>query len=205
MIKTYEQFAHFEEKILGIDLDGVLNNFTESYNIVYKKYFPEYPVIPYEKINDWNYFTKYNYDGYDPYKWFNEHKAEAWLISTPYKGAIETMKNVYKYTQNNGIILRIVTSQPSEESKKEAVKWLTKHEIKYDDISFVWRSKDKWNNADVMVDDSPKVLESKPDDKISIKVMFDYNEDVYADFEISSFNILDADLIETSFEKLKRL
>lgn len=203
-IKTYEKFSNLEPMVLGVDLDGVLNSFTESYNEIYKKHFPNYKITE-KETDDWNFFEKYKYDGEDPYKWFLNHKPDMWKISTPYSGAQETMKNIYKLTQNNGILLRIVTMQPGKNSQKESINWLTRHNFKYDDIAFVDYSKQKWDNADVLIDDSPKVLGTKPSDKISIKVMHLYNIDIDADFGIKEIKYLNEDLLAMAFEKFKTL
>lgn len=205
IIKTYEQYSQMEEKVLGVDLDGVLNNFTEGFNIIYKRYFPNSEIVPAEDIDDWNWYEKLNYDGQDPQVWFNEHKHETWYVSLPYPGAVDAMRNVYEYTQMEGIILRIVTMQPTEQAKKEAVKWLTKYGIKYDDIAFVNRSKEKWDNAQVQVDDSPGVLSAKPRDRVGIKVETKYNTMVDSDFSISDITLLTPDLLDIAFKKLKTL
>jgi len=205
-IKTFEQFSEAEEKILGMDLDGVLNNFIGGFNAVYKKHFPDGSnVIDPDKVFDWNWWMEFNYGDQNPFEWFKNQKAETWLYSNPFRGAIETMKTIYTYTQNNGIILIVVTSQMTKEAEKMAVDWLRKHDIKYDDISFVYRSKDKWDHADVMVDDSPYVLNSKPKNRVSIKLNQNYNIGVKADFNVDSIRYLTPYIIKKAFEKYENI
>jgi len=205
VIKKFEQFSHIEEMILGVDLDGVLNDFIEGFNVVYHKSFPDNYFVPSDEIDEWFWYQKLDYDGEAPDKWFFGHKAETWYYSKPYPGAIKTMRNLYEYTQDEGIILRIVTSQMTPEAEKASIKWLMKYGIKYDDISFTYRSKDKWDNADVLIDDSPSVLKAKPDNKVSIKVNMKYNIDVNSDFKISKIGLLSPELVHKAFKKLKSL
>jgi len=204
MIKTFEKFSQLEERVLGVDLDGVLNYFTESFNVIYKKYFPDNIIVPARNIDEWYWYRGLEYDGENADDWFNKHKAETWEVSKPYDGVIEAMKDTYDYTQHNGILLRIVSNQPDENSKKEAVRWLNRYGIKYDDIAFVKRSKDKWDNADVMVDDSPSVLESKPSDKIGIKVIQKWNLHVRSDFNIADIRML-PEIVDDAFEKFREI
>jgi len=205
MIKKFEKYSEIEELVLGIDLDGVLNDFTEGFNIVYRKYFPYNYYVPTKEINDWTWYHGLDYNGEDPDKWFFDHKHEGWLVSEPYPGAIDTMKSIYRYTQNNGILLRIVSQQIGENAQRGAIDWMKKYGIKYDDIAFPKRSKEKWNNAHIMVDDSPHVLSYKPDDKVSIKVIQKWNRGIGADFQIRDITYLSPRLVEDAFEKLKHL
>ena len=205
MIKTFEKFSQ-EERILGVDLDGVLNNFTEGYNVVYKKHFPDYDIVPSEKVDDWNWWIKYNYDEEkNKFKWFKDHKAETWHHSKPYPGAIESIKTIYQWTQKEGIILKIVTMQLKEDAEREAIKWLTKYGVEYDDISFAKRSSDKWDAADIMIDDGPSILECKPFDRVSIKVNQLYNIGIRADFNVDSMMDLTPYIVKKAFEKLNNM
>jgi hypothetical protein len=205
MIKTFEKFSHLHEYVLGVDLDGVLSNFTKSYNIIYKRYFPNNKIVPWQNIDNWDWHFKLDFDGKKPFDWFLEHKAEMWTVATPYDGAIETMDRIYEYTQDNGILLRIVTSQLTREAEEASVKWLNKHHIKYDDIAFTYRSKEKWDNADVLVDDGPPILACKPDNKISIKIIQKYNDGVDGDYNISSIKLLSPELVNEAFRKLENV
>ncbi|NIQ16123.1 MAG: hypothetical protein GTO02_17545 [Candidatus Dadabacteria bacterium] len=64
--------------------------------------------------------------------------------------------------------------------------FLSKLGCKAENIRFVQNYKDKWDGVDVLITANPKALESKPDNKISVKVNATYNNDVNSDFEISS-------------------
>lgn len=205
MIRTFEKFAHFQEKILGVDLDGVLNDYVYGFNTIYHKYFPDKRVIPPDEINDWYWYKKLDYNGQNPYHWVDAHRQEMWKVSIPYPGAVEKMKQIYEYTQNNGIMLRIVTCQPGPGSSEEALNWLRRNGIKYDDISFVPRSLDKWDQSDVQIDDAPHVISTKPDDKVSIKVEQLWNENVRGDFNIYDITFLTPKIIEKAFKKFNVL
>jgi hypothetical protein len=64
--------------------------------------------------------------------------------------------------------------------------FLSKTGCRAENVRFVKTYKDKWNGVDVLITANPFVLESKPSDKISVKVKAPYNTDVKADYEIDS-------------------
>lgn len=45
-----------------------------------------------------------------------------------------------------------------------------------------------WDKCDVLITANPRLLETKPDDKISIKINTDYNKDSKSDYEYNSFS-----------------
>ena len=78
-----------------------------------------------------------------------------------------------------------------------------KYGFKYDDIVFVNKAEDKWKFSDVMVDDAPKVIGSKPLSKVAVKIEQIYNNDVQGDFNIANIKDLTIDLMQHAISKLK--
>lgn len=62
--------------------------------------------------------------------------------------------------------------------------FLSKTRCMANEIKFTRKYKHQWDNIDVLITANPKVLECKPDNKISVKVKTSYNEDTPADFTI---------------------
>ena len=200
MIKKFETYS--SERILGIDVDGVLNNFCKGFNAVYKRYFPKNPTIPSDDIDDWNFWQTYDYNGEDPGSWFFKTKHLGFRASKPYIGAAETINIIHDYCKKNNIMLKIVTNQPTKRSQEECLVWLDKYGFNYDDIVFPRRTKEKWEYCDVLIDDGPPVLDQKPDNKVSIKVIQKYNLNSKGDFNINSISELTPGLVGKAFEKL---
>lgn len=200
-MKYLKFFEAFKDKVtIGVDIDGTLNNFSDAYNELYKQYFPDKePVLN----DDWYWYKKMDYNGINPGKWMVSHKAETFDISQPYSGAVIALNNVYDFIKTYGFTLKIVTHQPTEESKNAAKKWLEKNGFKYDDIVFAKDAADKWNYADIMVDDAEKVIGSKPLSKVSIKINQLWNQKIDGDINISSIKDLSIDIIKTAVDKLK--
>jgi len=198
-IKFYETFTN--KVIIGIDIDGTINDFFNGYNLLYKKYFPDKDINNIN--NDWYWYKKFDYDGEDARKWFTKHKAESFDISQPYPGAVETINNIYQFAKSYGFTLNVVTNQPTNDSKIAAEKWLQKYGFQYDNLIFSETSKDKWKYADIMVDDADKVIAIKPLSKVAIKINQPHNSNTESDFNIPNIKYLTIDLIKRAISKLK--
>ena len=197
-LELYETFTN--KVVIGIDIDGTINNFGEAYNLLYQRYFPEKEVFP---VDDWYWYKKMDYEGKDAREWFKEKKAEIFDISEPYPGAINTISNIYNFVKSYGFTLNVVTNQPTKESQESAQKWLDKYGIKYDDVIFVDAGKDKWKYADIMVDDSDKVINSKPLSKVCIKIDQLWNTDSQGDINLPDIKGLTIDVVKQAIAKLK--
>jgi len=197
-LKYYEEYLGIIT--IGIDIDGTISNFADAYNSLYKKYFPDKePNI----VDDWFWYTKMDYNGEKPEKWFKDKKAETFDLAQPYLDAVITINNIYDFIKTHGFKLNIVTNQPTIESKESAKIWVDKYGFKYDDIIFVDVARDKWKYADIMLDDAPKVLDTKPLSKISIKVEQLWNTESVGDFTIPNIKGLTINIIKEAIEKLK--
>ena len=197
-LKYYETFAN--KVIIGIDIDGTINDFFNGYNLLYKRYFPD-KELP--KTDDWYWYQKMDYNGENGRKWFDAHKAETFEICQPYPGAVDTIDNIYQFAKSYGFELNIVTNQPTEEAKVAAEKWLQKYGFKYDNLIFSPTSRDKWKYADIMVDDAFKVIDNKPLSKVSIKVEQPYNVNTDSDFSIPNIKGLTIHLVKQAIHKVK--
>jgi hypothetical protein len=195
-LKLFETFTN--NIVIGIDIDGTINNMVDAYNDMYSKYFPNNKVF---KADMWDWYQQMEYGDSDAKQWFNSHKAEVFDTCQPYPGAVYTIGKIYDFVKSLGYTLNIVTNQPTPEAKVAAKKWLDKNGFKYDDVNFADPSSAKWNYADIMVDDGLKVLKSKPADKVTIKIMQLWNKDLNSNFEISSINSLTPELLQKAIDQ----
>lgn len=200
-MKYLELYETFKNKVtIGIDIDGTICNFSDAYNALYKRYFPDKEAV---LNNDWYWYQKMDYNGIKPETWFKEKKAEVFDIAQPYPDAVNTINNIYDFIKTYGFTLNIVTYQPTEEAKENAKIWVDKYGFKYDDIIFVDVPKEKWNYADIMVDDSDKVIGNKPLSKISIKIEQLWNHKTNGDIDIQNIKGLTIDTVKHAIDKLK--
>jgi hypothetical protein len=202
-MKHLTLFETFTNKvIIGVDIDGTINNFYDGYNLLYKRYFPD-NTVPENQTNDWFWYQKLDYNGIKGSVWFNEHKAEIFEVSQPYSGALESVNNIYDFIKTHGFTLNFVTNQPTEASQTAAKEWLDKYGFKYDNVIYAKTSRDKWKHADIMIDDAEKVIGTKPLSKVAIKIEQLWNDNVDGDFNIPDIKHLTIDLIQHAIAKLK--
>lgn len=56
------------------------------------------------------------------------------------------------------------------------------------EIYFPKNSLTIWDKSDIVITANPYILENKPEDKISVKINFDYNREVNADYSFTDFS-----------------
>ena len=64
--------------------------------------------------------------------------------------------------------------------------FLSKLSCKIKNIRFVKNYEDYWDGVDVLITANPKVLESKPENKVSVKIRASYNESNSSDFTLDT-------------------
>ena len=64
--------------------------------------------------------------------------------------------------------------------------FLSKLSCRAETIRFVQDYEKCWEGIDILVTADPKVLDTKPDDKLSVKIKAPYNSGSSADFELDS-------------------
>lgn len=64
--------------------------------------------------------------------------------------------------------------------------FLSKLGCRATNIRFVKQNEEEWGDVDVLITANVKALESKPKDKISIKIKAPYNQNCIADYELDS-------------------
>lgn len=184
----------------GVDVDGTMNNFGEGFNNLYKKYFPDKTPEP---VDDWYWYRRMDYNGCDPDEWFDDHKHEICQISQPYQDAIETVNKAYNYIKSLGGDMIVVTFQPTEKSIEETKNWLDRFGVLRDDIVFSRSARQKWDHADIMIDDADKVIKNKPDSKVCIKIKQFWNETRETDFNLNDITGLTLQVVDQAIRLLE--
>lgn len=189
--------------VIGIDIDGVLRNFVYQFNVQFKKDFPEY-ASEITEITSWDWFYNYPWDkilmniGYEnpsredcinySKKWLEYRNVNILRNAPTYPGMIKALKTAI--AEHNDLKFKIITTQSSSFTLNITQSWLKEHDL--GDIEFVGTTSfaDKWNYCDLMVDDSPLVLNTKPEDKYSIKVCYVYNDGCDSNYWINDLSQL---------------
>jgi hypothetical protein len=182
---------------IGITLNDVLREFTAQFEYVYDKYFPKYSESGKQiQLNlRENPVTSFNLIEHFPFKNVDEmneflHREAALEI---FGHADQMHPNLMNQLNNFIMELNDDTEHKIEIVSREAINsipatyfFLSKTLCRAEQIRFVTKYEDKWNGVDVLITANPRVLESKPQGKVSVKVKTTYNTDVQADYEIET-------------------
>lgn len=183
---------------IGITIDGVIRDFITKFELVYDKY---YPVIDEETgenkiikrdIKDLELIKYFNFSGGTIEEQTQELNkfmyVDASLEIFGHAGEVK-LNSVEHLNQLHNLIedmghTPIIISKELNNSKPATLFFLSKLSSKVNTIKFVRDYKNKWDYVDVLITASPQTLISKPDNKISIKVINTYNKDCNSDYTI---------------------
>ena len=183
---------------IGITIDGVVRDFITKFELVYDKYFPVIDEETGDVIE-----MKRNIEDLELYKYFkfsgdtvSEEQTElnkfmyvdASLEIFGHAGEVK-LNSVEHLNQLHNLIedmghTPIIVSKELNNSKPATLFFLSKLSCKVNTIKFVRDYKNKWEQVDILITASPDTLESKPDDKISVKVINTYNKNCNSDYTI---------------------
>lgn len=134
--------------IIGLDIDGVLRNFTKQLIKIYKEDFPSHTVLP---IDTWFFENSFPIKK-DIYQYYKDNADRIFEHAERYENADLFSKALC----GSGHYVILVTSQPRG-SEIYTMRWVEKNNIAYNSIVFT--DKKSIVNADIFLDDSPINIE----------------------------------------------
>lgn len=174
---------------IGITLDGVVRDFITKFESVYDKYHPveEGEETPERDIDNLNLLEHFIFTGgtdelnkflyVDSSLEIFGHAGETKLNS------VEHLNQLHNIIEDMGHT-PIVISKELNNSKPATLFFLSKLSAKINNIVFVRDYELKWDHVDILITADPKTLESKPNGKVSIKVINHYNKNSESDYTI---------------------
>ena len=183
---------------IGITIDGVIRDFITKFEQVYDKY---YPVIDEETgenivierdIKDLDLLKYFKFSGDSVNKEIVELNkflyVDAALEIFGHAGEVK-LNSIEHLNQLHNIIedmghTPIIISKELNNSKPATLFFLSKFSTKVNNIIFVRDYEEKWEHVDILITASPQTLETKPNGKVSIKVINTYNKHNDSDYTI---------------------
>ncbi len=176
---------------IGITIDGVIRDFITKFESVYDKYYPVEEVegeeTPKREIDNLNLLEHFVFTGgteelnkflyVDSSLEIFGHAGETKLNS------VEHLNQLHNLIEDMGHT-PIVISKELNNSKPATLFFLSKLSAKVNNIIFVRDYDKKWEHVDILITADPTTLESKPKNKISIKVINHYNKNCESDYTI---------------------
>ena len=181
--------------IVGITIDGVVRDFITKFESVYDKY---YPVEEETESEEQEEIKERVIDTLDLLEHFHFKEGEEELNKLLYVDAsleifghagevklnsVEHLNQLHNIIEDMGHT-PVVISKELNNSKPATLFFLSKLSAKVNNIIFVRDYDKKWDHVDVLITANPTTLNSKPNDKISIKVINHYNKNCDSDYTI---------------------
>lgn len=181
--------------IVGITIDGVVRDFITKFESVYDKY---YPVEEGDETEEQEEIKERVIDTLNLLDHFHFKEGEEELNKLLYVDAsleifghagevklnsVEHLNQLHNIIEDMGHT-PVVISKELNNSKPATLFFLSKLSAKVNNIIFVRDYDKKWDHVDVLITANPTTLNSKPNDKISIKVINHYNKNCDSDYTI---------------------
>lgn len=173
---------------IAIDLNDVLRAYTRNFAKVFKQEYDhtfdsetiEITTNNLEKVFPFENKTEYNRFVYQDYPFELFGKCDAMTKETPASLTLWTNR-IKDIDTEEPIDVMIVSAMEYGLSIQSSYFFLSKLGCKVREVYFPTDSLTIWDKCDVLVTANPKLLENKPEGKISIKIVADYNTENVAD------------------------
>lgn len=176
-------------KYLGITIDGIIRDFISQLTKIYEEQIgkPKLPFINYNLIEHFPFpggQEELNYFMYveNPLEIFGHAKEQSFNVMMCINQLSEKVK---KYDCQIKLI-----SKELGNSKPATLFFLSKVGCQVENIQFVPKIEQIWDNVDMLLDVNPIILDKKPEWKISIKFDTEYNKNIKSNYAIDDVKIL---------------
>ena len=173
---------------IGITLNEVLRSFISQLSYTYEKYFDKIDITE-EDITNFNLHEFFKFEDINKFNSFLYLEAPLEIFGHADQmsdGLMNHFNDFLSEIEYDGEHQIELVSREVNKAIPATFFFLSKTGCRAENIRFVKTYKDKWDGVDVLITANPFALESKPNDKISVKVKAPYNTDVKADYEIDS-------------------
>ena len=173
---------------IGITLNEVLRDFIGQLAYTYEKYIGSVDLTE-DQITNFDLIEYFKFDTIDKMNKFIYDEAALEIF-----GHADQLHDNIMNSFNN-LIMDIEDEEEHEIEivSREIIKsvpatffFLSKLSCKIKNIRFVKNYEDYWDGVDVLITANPKALESKPENKVSVKINTSYNDSNSSDFTLDS-------------------
>lgn len=168
-VDSFDLLNHYKFEPKKIEMFGDLELEDGSKELVINKE-PIY-MTPREHLD---YFINEQY----PYQIFAE--------ASEFRGAVEAANLIQHIGEKNNLFKVVLFSTLKHKAVPPTYGFLGKYHCRVKNVMFVDSDEDKWNYVDVLIDVSPKALQSKPSDKKTIKINQAFNQWDSANYSFDS-------------------
>ncbi len=174
---------------INITLNEVLRDYIGQIEHIYSKYISEYNPEEVKDAKSFNLMERFNFETstlmYDflyndaTLEIFGHAPQKTENLMTHFNKFLVEMHDDEEHT------IRIISKEFSK-SIPSTLFFLSKLGCKAPEIKFVTQDVDEWYDCDVLITANPISLSEKPENKISVKINSDYNNNVNGDYEFDT-------------------
>lgn len=173
---------------IGIDINEVLRDFIGQLAYTYEKYIGEVdidknPVDSFDLINHFKFKT---IDEMNKFLYLEASLEIFGHADQLHENLMNQFNMFLMDTKDEEEHEIIITSKEVAKSIPSTYFFLSKLGCRAEQINFVQNYEDIWDNVDLLITANPIALETKPNDKISIKINSSYNKESKSDFQLDS-------------------
>lgn len=182
-------FKLIEKMVIAIDLNDVIRAYTRNFAKVYQKEYNRAfdeseleittndlsEIFPFDSKEEYKRFTYQDY----PYELYGKCETVDKTTSTFLNKWLEDIKN---FDIDEEVEVMMVSPMEYGLTIQSTYFFLSKIGCRVRNVYFPTDSSTIWNKCDVLITANPRLLENKPEDKKTIKIVTDYNKENTADF-----------------------
>ena len=159
----------------------------------------KYPIDTFDLLNHYQFESKEEFlDFLD-----QDYVFEIYGSASPFPKAMDKANKLQKIGQINMQYEILLFSQEQEQAIQATYHFLAKSACRIKKIIFDNDVNRIWDYCDMIITDNPNFIESKPDNKLTIKIKSDYNIYDQASYEFASLNEMDDLFIENLIKEKK--
>ena len=185
-------------KNIVITLDDVIRAKTLQIGRTYKKYKDHTIKLETLDFSHTDYAEIFNFETLEDYQKFlyQDYVLEIFgsaptvnpMIPMLLNNWIMTVNDDYEETDEEYVNVLLSNAFEFNISIANTYFFLSKLATRVREVFFPVDSSKIWDKADIVITATPEILNSKPDDKIAIKIDMDYNKDCPADYTYKTLN-----------------
>jgi hypothetical protein len=178
--------------IVGINLDGVLRNYLNKFLSTHEKYYGsnvDIKDITHYELDKYFVFDEREGGGSSSFLKFSyeDCSLEIYGYADEIEEHIVTKLNSFITNNKEEVTVKII-SRECGRAIPATLFFLSKTGSMCKNIKFVNSYEEMWEECDILVTSFPQVLETKPKDKISVKIERNYNKKVKSDYSLETIS-----------------
>lgn len=199
------------KKNISIDLNQVLRDYVRQFMKMYNKIIDPNFVIDYDDVTDWDLFNifpfedrrEYNNFLYDSDASYDLYGcAEVMERSLGFAFSTWVERDMTDFDDEDRPNIRIVSPFETHLAIPSSMHFLSRIGCKVRDYKFPIVSASIWDDTDILVTAHPKLIESKPEGKVVIKINTPYNQGLDADYTFDTFaEVMNSKIISKLIEE----